>query len=305
MPAILLRCVASEEKKGNKKEAFGNCVGRLGPKGLGYIKYDKKKGDWVLTKKGEAYEKRRASKKEAFRDVEERILLRLVEACATPGMRKRSKGKGRGLARGDGKGPMGVPFYKKSELKFHSFDLIDRENFEEGNFTEMEFSDGMFIRFGKLKGEDRAEIQSVRFDKKRHTIEKAKGFMAEWFPKKATRRARRKGKKMEAKELMGNILHETLADLLSERIVIANSYETLRADIQKVLRDSKNYGKYPYVIATFPGKVVFSGEPGAWDDDSAPSTTKYFTADWARNKDGKISLSGVKEVERQVSYKEV
>lgn len=31
------------------------------------------------------------------------------EACATPGEKKRSKGKGRGLARGDGEGPMGVP----------------------------------------------------------------------------------------------------------------------------------------------------------------------------------------------------
>jgi len=33
----------------------------------------------------------------------------LREACKTPGMRKRSKGRGRGLARGGGRGPMGSP----------------------------------------------------------------------------------------------------------------------------------------------------------------------------------------------------
>ena len=33
--------------------------------------------------------------------------------CKTPGMKIRSKGKGRGLARGQGKGPMGVPFFSK------------------------------------------------------------------------------------------------------------------------------------------------------------------------------------------------
>lgn len=33
----------------------------------------------------------------------------VVEACATPGMKIRSGGKGRGLARGDGKGPIGIP----------------------------------------------------------------------------------------------------------------------------------------------------------------------------------------------------
>jgi len=33
----------------------------------------------------------------------------LREACKTPGMRKRSKGRGRGLARGGGRGPMGFP----------------------------------------------------------------------------------------------------------------------------------------------------------------------------------------------------
>lgn len=34
---------------------------------------------------------------------------RMAESCKTPGMKIRSKGKGRGLARGQGKGPMGKP----------------------------------------------------------------------------------------------------------------------------------------------------------------------------------------------------
>jgi hypothetical protein len=34
-------------------------------------------------------------------------------ACKTPGKKIRSKGMGRGLARGKGKGPMGIPYYQK------------------------------------------------------------------------------------------------------------------------------------------------------------------------------------------------
>jgi len=33
--------------------------------------------------------------------------------CPTPGMRIRSGGKGRGLARGKGHGPLGIPFFEK------------------------------------------------------------------------------------------------------------------------------------------------------------------------------------------------
>jgi len=39
-----------------------------------------------------------------------------VSACKTPGQKIRSKGMGRGLARGGGKGPMGIPFGKKLEM---------------------------------------------------------------------------------------------------------------------------------------------------------------------------------------------
>ena len=35
--------------------------------------------------------------------------------CPTPGMRIRSGGKGRGLARGLGRGPIGIPFEEKEE----------------------------------------------------------------------------------------------------------------------------------------------------------------------------------------------
>lgn len=45
--------------------------------------------------------------------------------CETPGMKIRSKGKGRGLARGGGKGPIGIPFQskglRKAGLKFGNF----------------------------------------------------------------------------------------------------------------------------------------------------------------------------------------
>ena len=34
-------------------------------------------------------------------------------ACKMPGKKIRSGGKGRGLARGGGKGPLGVPYRKK------------------------------------------------------------------------------------------------------------------------------------------------------------------------------------------------
>ena len=37
------------------------------------------------------------------------LVKKAQEFCATPGKKIRSKGKGRGLARGGGKGPMGVP----------------------------------------------------------------------------------------------------------------------------------------------------------------------------------------------------
>ena len=34
-------------------------------------------------------------------------------ACKTPGKKIRSKGKGRGLARGKGRGPLGIPYKNK------------------------------------------------------------------------------------------------------------------------------------------------------------------------------------------------
>lgn len=40
-----------------------------------------------------------------------------VSSCKTPGQKIRSKGMGRGLARGGGKGPIGVPFYQKMKTK--------------------------------------------------------------------------------------------------------------------------------------------------------------------------------------------
>jgi hypothetical protein len=36
-----------------------------------------------------------------------------ASVCKTPGMKIRSKGRGRGLARGKGYGPMGVPYRLK------------------------------------------------------------------------------------------------------------------------------------------------------------------------------------------------
>ena len=33
--------------------------------------------------------------------------------CPTPGQRIRSGGRGRGLARGKGRGPLGIPFWEK------------------------------------------------------------------------------------------------------------------------------------------------------------------------------------------------
>ena len=40
-----------------------------------------------------------------------------INLCETPGMRIRSKGKGRGLAKGLGKGPIGVPYFDKGVSK--------------------------------------------------------------------------------------------------------------------------------------------------------------------------------------------
>ena len=45
----------------------------------------------------------------------------LTNPCKTPGMKIRSKGKGRGLARGQGRGPMGVPFFEKGGNPLRSF----------------------------------------------------------------------------------------------------------------------------------------------------------------------------------------
>lgn len=38
-----------------------------------------------------------------------------AQSCSTPGMKIRSKGKGRGMARGGGKGPVGVPVGEKDK----------------------------------------------------------------------------------------------------------------------------------------------------------------------------------------------
>lgn len=303
MPDILLRCVAREEKKGTKKDAaWSACVGRIGPKGLGYMEWDKKKGDWVLTAKGKEYEKRRASKKEQFQDVEEMILFRLLESCPTPGMKKRSKGQGQGLARGDGKGPLGDPLFRKKKKTpvFHSFELLAREDFDEGHFTELEMLDGVFVRFGKLKDEDRAEVQSVSFDKARHTIDKANAFMDQWFPKRTKRSRKRAARKESTSSLSRAVLREAANDLISERIVVAGSYETLRADIETALKKTGSYGKYPYVIATFPGKVIFSSDSEAPSDGSV-----YYSSTWKREKDGRFTFSDLKKVVRKVSYVEV
>jgi hypothetical protein len=45
----------------------------------------------------------------------DRVIADLSEGCSTPGMKKRSKGMGKGLARGKGEGPIGEP---KSESIF-------------------------------------------------------------------------------------------------------------------------------------------------------------------------------------------
>ena len=48
--------------------------------------------------------------------------LRIGFTCPTPGMKIRSKGMGRGLARGRGRGPIGVPYRrKKARLDFGEF----------------------------------------------------------------------------------------------------------------------------------------------------------------------------------------
>jgi hypothetical protein len=39
--------------------------------------------------------------------------MKAFKLCKTPGLKMRSKGMGRGLARGKGRGPMGVPFRAK------------------------------------------------------------------------------------------------------------------------------------------------------------------------------------------------
>jgi len=302
MPDILMRCIAREQKKGKSKDvAWNTCVGRLGPKGLGYMKWDKKAGDWVLTAKGKEYEKRRATKSEQVRDIEEMALLRLVDGCSTPGMKKRSKGKGQGLARGRGKGPMGVPRMGKTR-KFHSFELLNREDFDEGHFTELEVLDGVFIRFGKLKGEDRAEVQRVAFDRARHTIEKANAFMDQWFPKRRKRAQKKAARKESIGSLSRAVLREASTDLVSERVIVAGSYETLRADIEAALKKTGQYGKYPYVVATFPGKVIFSAEDGGVS--SADGST-YYSVDWKREKDRGITFSNLKRVVKKVSYEEV
>ena len=44
-------------------------------------------------------------------------ILKLA-GCDTPGKKIRSKGKGRGLARGDGKGPLGTPVGVKEAYDF-------------------------------------------------------------------------------------------------------------------------------------------------------------------------------------------
>lgn len=36
-----------------------------------------------------------------------------ASVCLTPGMKIRSRGRGRGLVRGAGRGPIGTPFYNK------------------------------------------------------------------------------------------------------------------------------------------------------------------------------------------------
>jgi len=299
MPDILTRCVAHEEKKGGEaaKQAWGSCIGRLGPKGLGYIKYDKKKKDWVLSAKGEEYEKHRKFKKEGVADTIEGLLF---DNCPTPGLKIRSKGQGQGQGRayGQGKGPKGVPIMRKK--KFFDFELMARESFEEGNFTEVEVSDGVFIRLGKPKKADKAEVQSVRFDKKKHTLEKANGFMAAWFPKnRRAKRVKPTGAKQESTGIANAVLDEATAALISEKIVLATSYETVRADLERAIKDSNSYGKYPYVVATFPSQVVFV------TDGESSQGTRYLMADWTKDKNGLVTISNVRDVKKQVSYFEV
>jgi hypothetical protein len=53
MPKMLVDCVDTQKAQGTSEDAAWQiCVGRFGPKGLGYIEFDKAVGDWVLTEKG-------------------------------------------------------------------------------------------------------------------------------------------------------------------------------------------------------------------------------------------------------------
>lgn len=56
MPKMLTDCLEAQRLQGRSESgAFAVCIGRLGPGGLGYIKYDKEKKDWVLTEKGKEH----------------------------------------------------------------------------------------------------------------------------------------------------------------------------------------------------------------------------------------------------------
>jgi len=77
------------------EKAAGKMAAKAGKK-PGSKEYEELKAKFLKGMKG--VQDKMAKKKEAA-----------GESCDTPGMKKRSKGKGRGLARGDGKGPRGIP----------------------------------------------------------------------------------------------------------------------------------------------------------------------------------------------------
>ena len=62
---MLMDCVASVKADGQTEQyAYAVCMSRLGPKGKGYIQYDKEKGEYVLTEAGKRREAEIAAKKD-------------------------------------------------------------------------------------------------------------------------------------------------------------------------------------------------------------------------------------------------
>ncbi|MEW6613932.1 MAG: hypothetical protein AB1401_00450 [Thermodesulfobacteriota bacterium] len=165
----------------------------------------------------------------------------------------------------------------------HSARIEDPSNFKKDSFRTKEIAPGVTIIIAKRTGDKNGSMitQAYRFDKTKFTVKQAK----DWLKKYKVKYIMFEPAK-EEESIMKN-------DMLSEQR-IEGSFEKLRDDLTIIAKNSGKFGKYPWIVATFPKYFIIK------DDEFE----KTYRVDWTLT-DGQYVLGDVVQVTEKTQYVKV